>query len=139
MVLPARPQGEVAGRGARRLAANALGRLGSSSPPRPSIFFITSRSCRLDFWNVTYPPARIVERERSATGLREADLDVLSTLGKQGLEWRLEPEAFTGVKFGVRTMSCMSWSDVRSISRWRGSHRRRRPLAFSMAAFCHEA
>jgi len=34
--------------------------------------------------------------ERSATRLREADLDVLSKLGKQGLEWRLEPEAFTG-------------------------------------------
>jgi hypothetical protein len=34
--------------------------------------------------------------ERSATGLREADLNVLSKLGNQGLEWRLEPEAFTG-------------------------------------------
>ena len=34
--------------------------------------------------------------ERSATRLREADLNVLSKLGKQGLEWRLEPEAFTG-------------------------------------------
>jgi hypothetical protein len=32
--------------------------------------------------------------ERSATSLREADLDVLSKLGKQGLEWRFEPEAF---------------------------------------------
>jgi hypothetical protein len=32
--------------------------------------------------------------ERSATGLREADLNVLSKLGNQGLEWRLEPEAF---------------------------------------------
>lgn len=29
--------------------------------------------------------------ERSATRLREADLDVLSKLGNQGLEWRLEP------------------------------------------------
>ena len=34
--------------------------------------------------------------ERSATRLREADLNVLSKLGKQGLEWRLESEAFTG-------------------------------------------
>jgi hypothetical protein len=33
--------------------------------------------------------------ERSATCLREADLNVLSELGNQGLEWRLEPEAFT--------------------------------------------
>ena len=33
--------------------------------------------------------------ERSATGLREADLNVLSELGNQGLEWRLEPEAFS--------------------------------------------
>ena len=32
--------------------------------------------------------------ERSATCLREADLNVLSKLGDQGLEWRLEPEAF---------------------------------------------
>src|ERR1700683_3924707 len=32
--------------------------------------------------------------ERSASGLREADWNVLSTLGNQGLEWRLEPEAF---------------------------------------------
>ena len=34
--------------------------------------------------------------ERSATWLREADLNVLSKLGNQGLEWRLEPEAFSG-------------------------------------------
>ena len=34
--------------------------------------------------------------ERSATRLREADLNVLSKLGNQGLEWRLEAEAFTG-------------------------------------------
>jgi hypothetical protein len=33
--------------------------------------------------------------ERSATCLREADLNVLSKFGNQGLEWRLEPEAFT--------------------------------------------
>jgi hypothetical protein len=38
--------------------------------------------------------------ERSATRLREADLDVLSKLGKQGLEWRLEPEAFAGGEVG---------------------------------------
>jgi hypothetical protein len=38
--------------------------------------------------------------ERSATGLREADLNVLSKLGNQGLEWRLEPEAFTGGEVG---------------------------------------
>ncbi len=34
--------------------------------------------------------------ERSATRLREANLNVFSKLGNQGLEWRLEPEAFTG-------------------------------------------
>src|SRR5215831_3939866 len=34
--------------------------------------------------------------ERSATRLRKADLNVLSRLGNQGLEWRLEPEAFAG-------------------------------------------
>ena len=34
--------------------------------------------------------------ERSATRLREADLNVFSKLGNQGLEGRLEPEAFTG-------------------------------------------
>jgi hypothetical protein len=44
-----------------------------------------------------------------------------------------------GVRFVVRTISWISWSDVRSISRWRGSHRRKRPLAFSMPPFCHEA
>src|SRR5271165_2940880 len=38
--------------------------------------------------------------ERSATRLREADLNVLSKLGKQGLEWRLEPEAFTRREVG---------------------------------------
>ena len=38
--------------------------------------------------------------ERSATRLREADLDIFSKLGKQGLEWRLEPEAFTGREVG---------------------------------------
>src|SRR5208337_1162617 len=38
--------------------------------------------------------------ERSATRLREADLNVLSKLGKQGLEWRLEPEAFAGREVG---------------------------------------
>src|ERR1700722_10791879 len=38
--------------------------------------------------------------ERSATRLREADLNVLSKLGNQGLEGRLEPEAFTGGEVG---------------------------------------
>src|SRR5271163_1355497 len=38
--------------------------------------------------------------ERSATRLREVDLHILSKLGKQGLEWRLEPEAFTGGEVG---------------------------------------
>jgi hypothetical protein len=37
---------------------------------------------------------------RSATRLREADLDVFSNLGKQGLERRLEAEAFTGREVG---------------------------------------
>jgi len=38
--------------------------------------------------------------ERSATGLREADLHILSKLGKQGLQWRLEPETFAGREVG---------------------------------------
>ena len=38
--------------------------------------------------------------ERSATGLREADLHILSELGKQRLERRLEAEAFTGREVG---------------------------------------
>ena len=38
--------------------------------------------------------------ERSATGLREADLHILSELGKQSLERRLEAEAFTGREVG---------------------------------------
>ena len=38
--------------------------------------------------------------ERSATRLRKADLNVLSKLGNQGLEWGLEPEAFTGGEVG---------------------------------------
>ena len=37
---------------------------------------------------------------RSATRLREADLNVLSKLSNQGLEWRLEPEAFSGGEVG---------------------------------------
>ena len=32
--------------------------------------------------------------------LRKADLNVLSKLGDQGLEWRLEPEALTGDEVG---------------------------------------
>src|ERR1700719_903984 len=47
----------------------------------------------------------------------------------------LNPRHLRGVRFVVRTISWISWSDVRSISRWRGSHRRRRPLAFSMPPF----
>ena len=38
--------------------------------------------------------------ERSATRLREADVNILSKFGKQGLEWRLEPEAFAGREVG---------------------------------------
>ena len=51
----------------------------------------------------------------------------------------LNPRHLRGVRFVLRTISWISWSDVRSISRWRGSHRRKRPLAFSMPPFCHEA
>ena len=36
----------------------------------------------------------------AATRLGEADLNVLSKLGNQGLEGRLEPEAFTGREVG---------------------------------------
>src|SRR5271154_5608808 len=53
------------------------------------------------------PPPRYCRRhsgpwipERSATRLSEADLNVLSKLGNQGLEWRLEPEAFTRREVG---------------------------------------
>src|SRR5271169_4915617 len=49
----------------------------------------------------------------------------------------LNPRHLRGVRLVVRTISWMSWSDVRSISRWRGSHQRKRPLAFSMPPFCH--
>jgi hypothetical protein len=38
--------------------------------------------------------------ERSATRLREAYLDILSEFGKQGLERRLEAEAFAGREVG---------------------------------------
>ena len=68
---------------------------------RSNPFFLTalrfapeSRGCFLT--GVT--PAWI--QERSATGLRKADLNVLSKLGNQGLEWRLESEAFTGDEVG---------------------------------------
>jgi hypothetical protein len=61
----------------------------------------STRELDLTHWGVVLARkggARIPER--SATRLREADLDVLSKLGKQGLEWRLEPEAFTGREVG---------------------------------------
>src|SRR5271166_6077348 len=51
-------------------------------------------SYEIDLWGRAWIP------ERSATRLREADLNVLSKLGKQGLEWRLEPEAFAGREVG---------------------------------------
>jgi hypothetical protein len=70
-------------------------------------------------------------------GVREADLNIFSKLGKQGLEGRLEPEAFTGGEVGGD--DDLLDFDVRSISGWRGSHRRKRPLVFSTPPFCHEA
>ena len=49
-------------------------------------------------------PARLVAGGEvgaaQGTRLREADLDILSKLSKQGLKWRLEPEAFTGREVG---------------------------------------
>ena len=60
--------------------------------------------------------------ERSATRLREADLDVLSKLGKQGFKGVLNPRHLRGVRLVVRTISWISRSDVRSISRYGGSH-----------------
>ena len=75
---------------------------------------------------------------RSATRLREADLNVLSKLGKQGLEWRLEPEAFAGGEVGREDdvldvlVGCAVDIEV-------ARHRRKRPLAFSTPPFCHEA
>ena len=77
--------------------------------------------------------------ERSATGLREADLNILSNSASKAWNGVLNPRHLRGARLVVRTISWMSWSDVRSISRWRGSHRRRRPLAFSTPPFCHEA
>jgi hypothetical protein len=78
-------------------------------------------------------------RSEVQRGLREADLNVFSKLGNQGLEGRLEPEAFTGREVRREDDLLDPWSDIRSISRWRGSHRRKRPLAFSIPPFCHEA
>jgi hypothetical protein len=71
--------------------------------------------------------------------LRKADLNILSKLGNQGLEWRLEPEAFTGDEVG-REDDLLDFLVGRPVDiSWRGSHRRKRPLAFSMPPFCHEA
>jgi hypothetical protein len=84
------------------------------------------------------PPAWIPER--SATRLREADLNILSEFGKQGLELRLEAEAFAGRKVGREDDLWIFRSDVWSISRWRGSHWRKRVHGrFSTPPFCHEA
>ena len=80
-------------------------------------------------------PLRAWIPERSATRLREADLNVLSKLGNQGWNGVLNPRHLRGVRFVVRAISWISWSDVRSISRWRGSHRRKRPLAFRCRLF----
>jgi hypothetical protein len=69
--------------------------------------------------------------ERSATRLREADLDVLSKFGNQGLEWRLEPEAFTGgeVRREDDLLDVLVGCPVDiQVAR-----------AFSMPPFCHEA
>ena len=63
-------------------------------------------------------PSRPWIPERSATGLREADLNVLSELGNQGLEWRLEPEAFS------------HWIDARSLMVSREALARRGATAF---------
>ena len=59
--------------------------------------------------------------ERSATRLREADLNVLSKLGKQGLEWRLEPEAYavapkTPVDPGRGPVTLLSVPEGRSVA-----------------------
>src|ERR1700722_7350116 len=75
--------------------------------------------------------------ERSATRLREADLNVLSKLGNQGLEGK--PEAFTGGEVGREDDLLDVLVGCAVDIRWRGSHRRKRPLAFSMPPFCHEA
>ena len=42
----------------------------------------------------------VLDSGAKRNGLREADLNVLSKLGNQGLEGRLEPEAFTGDEVG---------------------------------------
>jgi hypothetical protein len=51
---------------------------------------------KISYRGYRFPPEIIHQAiswilERSATGLREADLNVLSKPGNQGLEWRLEP------------------------------------------------
>jgi hypothetical protein len=66
--------------------------------------------------------------ERSATSLREADLNVLSKLGNQGLEWRLEPAIST-----VETRRNRHWS--KSLKS-RGGHDR---LVMSKAPIPEEA
>jgi Rhodopirellula transposase DDE domain len=76
------------------LQSNGKTREGSNHPDRDAQFlYINDRgegSARCGPW---IP-------ERSATRLREADMDIFSKLGKQGLEWRLKPEAFAGREVG---------------------------------------
>jgi hypothetical protein len=74
-----------------------------------------ARSLRL-LYRLLLRPAWIPER--SATRLREADLNFLSKLGNQGLEWRLEPEAFniTLMIMGDLKIRCVA------VGSWRRPH-----------------
>ena len=76
-------------------AQTGLAQAATATPSGPS-FGPNSRDL------ATHTPIKHVPwiPERSATRLREADLNVLSKLGNQGLEWRLEPETFSGGEVG---------------------------------------
>jgi hypothetical protein len=55
------------------------------------------------------------------------------------LEGRLEPEAFTWGEVGCEDDLLDVLVGCPVDIQWRGSHRRKRPLAFSMPPFCYEA
>src|SRR6516164_7792883 len=55
----------------------------------------------LSGYNITTEPLSLtLDSGAKRNRLRKADLNILSKLGNQGLEWRLEPEAFTGDEVG---------------------------------------
>ena len=66
------------------------------SSPGPEDLFIGNERSRNPQVRILDVNRRTWIPERSATRLREADLNVFSKLGNQDLEGRLEAEAFTG-------------------------------------------